>query len=63
MPAHKYQIGQTVFLTSSDRNLPEGAYVVTRKLPERDGDFQYRVKSMSETHERVVPENQLRGTP
>ena len=39
MPAHKYQIGQTVFLTSSDRNLPEGAYVVTRKLPERDGDF------------------------
>lgn len=63
MPAHKHQIGQTVFLTSSDRNLPEWAYVVTRKLPERDGDFEYRVKSINETHERVVPENQLRGMP
>ena len=38
MPTHKFKIGQTVFLTAS-LNVPGGAYVVTRQLPERDGEF------------------------
>jgi hypothetical protein len=54
--AHKFQIGQTVFLTPSNRHIPEGAYIVTKKLPERDGEFEYRVKSANEAHERVVRE-------
>jgi hypothetical protein len=58
MPNHKFQIGQTVLLDRS-RDLPGGAYVVTKKLPERDGEFEYQVKSSAETHERVVRENQL----
>jgi hypothetical protein len=43
-------------------NVPGGAYVVTQKMPERDGEFEYRVRSSDEPHERVVRESQLRGT-
>ena len=52
-------IGQTVFL---ERSLaaPGGACVITRRLPERDGEFEYRVKSANEPHERVVGESQLK---
>src|SRR5215471_9526059 len=32
---------------------PRGVYVVTAKLPERDGVFEYRVRSASEEHEAV----------
>jgi hypothetical protein len=35
-PTHKFQIGQTVFLTPSPGlKILEGAYIVTKKLPER----------------------------
>jgi hypothetical protein len=37
------------------------AYVVTQEMPERDGEFEYRVRSSYEPHERVVRESQLRG--
>lgn len=61
MPTHMFQVGQTVFLDSSlSQNIPGGAYVVTKKLPERGGEFEYRVKSANERHERVVRESQLR---
>ena len=64
MPTYKFQIGQTVFLTPSlGRNVPGGAYIVTKKLPERDGEFEYRVKSVNEPHERVVGESQLSEVP
>jgi hypothetical protein len=33
--------------------------VVTKQLPERDGEFEYRIKSMSEPHERVARESEL----
>ena len=33
--------------------------VITRRLPERDGEFEYRIKSVNEPHERVVRESQL----
>jgi hypothetical protein len=62
MPTHKFKIGQTVFLSPS-LNIPGGAYVVTRKLPEREGEFEYRVKSANEPHERVVRESQLSDAP
>jgi hypothetical protein len=32
-------------------------------LPERDGEFEYRVKSVNEPHERVVVESQLSEVP
>jgi hypothetical protein len=64
MPLYKFQIGQTVFLTASrGRNVPGGACIVTRKLPERNGEFEYRVKSAKEPHERVVGESELSNVP
>jgi hypothetical protein len=59
---HKFHIGQTVFLERSIA-VPGGAYVVTRRLPECNGEFEYRVKSASEPHERVVRESELSLTP
>ncbi len=64
MPTHKFKIGQTVFIKSARHdNLPGGAYVITHKMPERDGEFEYRVKGMTEPHERVVRESQLSAAP
>ena len=62
MPTHKFHIGQTVFLIPA-LSVPGGAYVVTRRMPERDGEFQYRVKSVNEPHERVVRESEMSDVP
>jgi hypothetical protein len=62
MPTYKFKIGQTVFLSPS-LGIPGGAYIVTGKLPEREGEFEYRVKSANEPHERVVRESQLSDAP
>jgi hypothetical protein len=58
---HKFRTGQRVMLTPSlmNRSAAGGGYVVTRQLPERDGEFEYRIRSMSESHERVARESQL----
>ena len=62
---HKFNIGQTVFL---ERYLERflavsgGAYVITKRLPEHDGEFEYQIKSVNEPHERVARESQLNGT-
>jgi hypothetical protein len=55
---HKFKIGQKIYLERS-LSVPGGAYVVTKRLPERDGEFEYRIKSVNEPHERVVRESQL----
>ena len=61
MPTHRFRIGQTVFVTPSlGLRIPGGGYTITRKLPEREGEFEYRVKSVNEPHERVVRESQVR---
>jgi hypothetical protein len=62
MPSYKFQIGQTVLLSPS-LGVPGGACTVTRKLPERDGEFEYRVKSATEPHERVARESELSDVP
>jgi hypothetical protein len=36
-----------------------GAYEILKQMPERDGELQYRTKSRSEEHERVVFESEL----
>jgi hypothetical protein len=64
MPTYKFQINQTVFLVPAIAlNVPGGAYIVTKKLPENNGEFEYRVRSPHEPHERVVRESELRGQP
>jgi hypothetical protein len=58
---HKFQAGERVRLAASAPNwgVAGGGYVVTTQLPERDGAFEYRIKSISEPHERVVRESEL----
>jgi len=64
MPTYKFQIGQTVFLSPSlGLSMPGGAYIVTRKLPERDGEFVYQVKSANEPHQRIVRESEMSDVP
>jgi hypothetical protein len=64
MPAHKFQIGQTVFLSPSlSLNIPGGAYIVTTKLPERGGEHVYQVKSADEPHQRIVRESEISDVP
>ena len=36
--------------------------MVTKQLPESHGEFEYRIKSMDEVHERVVRESELTKT-
>jgi hypothetical protein len=59
---HKFKIGQSVNYASG----PFGAggagnvYKITQLLPPEGDDFQYKIKSAAEPHERVVKESQLR---
>jgi hypothetical protein len=61
VPAHKFKIGQTVILESNllNRGAARGAYKVTRRLPESNGQFEYQIKHSSEPHERIAKENEL----
>ena len=57
---HKFKVGQSVNYASG----PFGAgasnvYKVTQLLPAEGDDFQYRIKSVAEPHERVAKESQL----
>jgi len=57
---HKFKIGQTVDLIQSTfRSAAAGHYEIVSLRP-ADGEVpQYRIKSKSESHERVVAENDL----
>ena len=61
MAGHKYRVGQRVTLESTilNRAGAGGAYVITKRLPERDGEPEYRIKRASELHERVARESEL----
>jgi hypothetical protein len=62
MPTHRFHIGQLVQLASAiSRNVPGGSYEIIKKLPESGGEFEYRIKSINEPHERVARESELRG--
>jgi hypothetical protein len=58
---HKFQAGQKVTLAANFANRSAGGtgYVITKQLPERGGEFEYRIKSTSEPHERVARESEL----
>jgi hypothetical protein len=58
---HKFEVGQTVFYTSSPITRPgaSGSYKVVRLLPSDGEDYQYRIKNPGEAFERVAKESQL----
>ena len=41
---HRYKIGELVFVKHAhNRDVPGGAYIVIKRLPEYRGEFEYRV--------------------
>jgi hypothetical protein len=46
-------------VAGAGRNVPGGAYEVTKQLPHNGREFEYRIKSASEEHERVAGESEL----
>jgi hypothetical protein len=58
---HKFQLGDRVrFRHERIVSAVQGPYVVTMQLPERDGEFEYRIRSPDEPHERIARESELR---
>jgi hypothetical protein len=57
---HKFQVGQSVDLIPRViRQAAKGSYEIIRLMPENEDDPRYCIKSISERHERVVPESEL----
>lgn len=58
---HKFKIGQSVNYTSTagGAGRGNGIYKITQLLPPEGDDFQYKIKSTAEAHERVAKESQL----
>ena len=59
--SHKFKIGQSVNYTSGlfGAGSSSGVYQITQLLPPEGDDFQYKIKSAAEPHERVAKESQL----
>ena len=54
MRPHKFKVGEIVSLEpAASRNVPGGVYVVIKHLP-GDGEYEYRIKSANEPHQRVA---------
>jgi hypothetical protein len=46
MHEHKFKIGETVFFHPNlSVNAPRGAYQIIRRLPSKDGEFRYVIRS------------------
>jgi hypothetical protein len=63
---HKFKVGETVTYQpprASRRarlsNASSGHYVVTRLLPERDGELGYQIKGSHESHDRTARKSEL----
>jgi hypothetical protein len=60
MKARKYRSGQMVTMAPSRaRDAPKGRFEITRLLPVEHGNYQYRIRSVMDGHERVVLESEL----
>jgi hypothetical protein len=58
---HKFNVGQSLFFSPSifEAATRKGLFRVVSLLPADGGDNQYRLKSETDGHERVVREGQL----
>jgi hypothetical protein len=65
MPTHKFRIGQIVTYRPAGRGQdpPPGAYMIIARLPqsEETGELEYRIRNLSEKHEHVARQSELRG--
>jgi hypothetical protein len=64
MADHKFHVGQMVQFRTKPFYVSAalGMFEVIRLLPEKDGEFEYRIKNAAEPHERVARESEL-STP
>jgi hypothetical protein len=65
MSHHKFKIGQRLLPPHAvGLDISDEAYVVVKRLPARNGEFEYQIKSVDEPQQRrVVRESQLRPSP
>jgi len=60
MASHKFKIGEIVTIRAAlSRNVPGGVYEVIKQLPHNGREFEYRIKSLNEPHERAALESTL----
>jgi hypothetical protein len=61
--SHKYKVGDRVAISVSSTGVRVGSVKIVQLLPAEREDLepQYRVKSLSESHERVVQEGMIRS--
>jgi hypothetical protein len=62
MDTHKFRIGQEVSYRPKVlvSDAPLGMYVIIARLPQGDdGQFEYRIRHSSESHQRVAEEGEL----
>ena len=61
MAGHRFTVGQAVHFSPDRRDdgSARGRYTIVRLLPEEGNTPQYRIKSKTDGHERVVRETQL----
>jgi hypothetical protein len=56
--SHKFKIGQSVNYISGSA-VRASICEITQLLPPQGDDFQYKIKSVAEPHQRVAKESQL----
>jgi hypothetical protein len=59
---HKFSIGQLVQFHPDRKDqgsAARGPYEVTKRLPHNGREYEYRIKSQYEEHERIAMESQL----
>lgn len=57
---HKFKLGQSVELVAGDiRPKPLGLFEIVRLMPTEHGLRQYRIRSLSDGHERMAMEAEL----
>jgi hypothetical protein len=59
--SHRFTVGSTVHLSriAPLANAASGSYKIVEKLPERDGDVSYRIKSDREPYHRIAQQDDL----
>lgn len=59
--SHKYKVGQEVSFSPGKLSMPQsaGRYKVVRHMPLENGEYTYRIKSLSESFERVAREGEI----
>ena len=58
MSAHKFRVGQNVHCTLPFSGSTHIVFKIVHVLPADGDEFQYRIKSVDEPHERVAKESQ-----